>query len=143
MCTYCGCEAEPVMKALMEDHAEVAALIREINHSVEEGGSQRAATATAQLAELFGRHSEAEEAGIFHQLVLAGEATRQIEQLLEAHRRLRSGLGDPDITLQPARLRELLLELRHHAEIEDTDLFPFALQALPSQSWHLIGRMST
>ena len=143
MCSYCGCEAEPVVKALMDDHVEIVALMSEILDAVEEGSSERAAKMTTQLAELFGRHAETEEAGLFHQLVLAGEATEEIDRLLEDHRRLRSGLSDPAVTLQTVHLRQLFVELHHHAEIEETDLFPFALQVMPPQSWSIIRQVAS
>jgi hypothetical protein len=139
MCSYCGCEAEPVMKALMDDHAEVAALIHEITRALEDGASDLAATRTAQLAELFGRHSESEEVGLFRQLALAGEATGEVDQLLADHRRLRAGPSDSAVTSRPEHLRQLLLDLAHHAEIEDTDL-PLRPAGPAEQLLGLIGR---
>ncbi|MHB1986568.1 MAG: hemerythrin domain-containing protein [Acidimicrobiales bacterium] len=124
----------------MDDHAEIAGAVREIVEALEQGESRRAATRTRRLAELFGRHAQAEETGIFGQLLLAGEAAGEIEHLLADHRRLLAALSDPAAVSRPEYLRQLVFDLCHHAEIEETDLFPFALQVLPGHCWNLIGR---
>jgi hypothetical protein len=38
-------------------------------------------------------------------------------------------VGDPE------RLRRILADLAEHAEVEDSDLFPFAVQRLPDDRW--------
>lgn len=138
MCTYCGCQAEPVIDMLMQEHTDIAVLVRRIGEALDQGESRRAAELTAVLADIFGRHAEREEAGLFHQLQQSDEALDVVEFLRAEHVRLRAGLSDPDGVAAPDRLRHLLLELLRHAEVEDTDLFPFAIQVLPNESWSRI-----
>ena len=63
------------------------------------------------------------------------EAESVIAALMADHERLRPALSDPDPTSDPGRLRRLLIELTRHAEMEDDDLFPFAMQQLPNACW--------
>ncbi|MHB8247235.1 MAG: hemerythrin domain-containing protein [Acidimicrobiales bacterium] len=139
MCSYCGCEAEPVMQGLMDDHAEIAGVARKIAAAIDEGAVSAVVERTLELSQLFDRHTAREEAGLFHQLQLAGEAVAEVDRLLADHRRLRAGLSDPATASRPEQLRQLLTDLLDHAEIEETDLFPYALQVLPGGSWGLMG----
>lgn len=135
MCSYCGCEAETVVAALMADHALIADLAYRIRRALDERQLDEAASLTAQLAEAFEAHSLEEEAGLFAQLSAAGEAIEEVEELIGDHRRLRPALSDPAAVRYPQRLLSLLDELMHHAEVEDNDLFPFAMQQLPDACW--------
>lgn len=135
MCSYCGCEAESVVAALMADHAIIADLAYRVRRALDEGLLGEAADLTAQLGEAFEGHSLEEEAGLFAQLRSAGEALEEVGLLIEDHRRLRPALSDPAAVDDPERLLGLLDELTRHAEVEDNDLFPFAMQQLPDACW--------
>lgn len=138
MCSYCGCEAEPVVETLMDDHAAIAGRTRRITDALAERRYRLAEALVAELARFFNHHRRMEEAGVFAQLRRAGEATEEVDRLIGEHRRLCAGLGRPDIVEHPHELRVLLGELSGHAETEDTDLFPFAMQTLPNPSWDLV-----
>jgi hemerythrin-like domain-containing protein len=84
------------------------------------------------LAEAFIHHAAVEEAGLFNQLTAAGEAVQEVERLVAEHRQIAGGLTSGT---SPEALRQLLEKLVLHAEIEDTDLFPFAMQMLPDDRW--------
>lgn len=135
MCSYCGCEAEAVVAGLMADHAVIADLAYRIRRALDDRRSGEAADLTAQLAEAFEDHSLEEEAGLFAQLNAAGEALEEVEQLIGDHRRLRPALSNQAAVGDPQRLLGLLDELARHAEVEDNDLFPFAMQQLPDACW--------
>ena len=139
MCSYCGCEAEPVIEELMADHADISDLAYRIIGAVERGDTGNAERMLADVADRFARHSEAEEAGLFAQLRAAGEATEEVERLVGDHRRFRPALRQPGLATRPAELRALLLELTVHAETEDDDLFPFAIQVLPAARWDTLN----
>ncbi|TAN19977.1 MAG: hemerythrin domain-containing protein [Actinomycetota bacterium] len=138
MCSYCGCEAEKVMKALTDEHETIASLARHLISDLDQGNFESAALQTSELAVLFDRHGASEENGLFRQLLLAGEAVEEVEKLLADHIKFRNGFGDPAAVSQPDQLRKLLKELFEHAELEETDLFPYAWQVLPGESWDLI-----
>ena len=139
MCSYCGCEAEAVVAALMADHAVIADLAYRVRRALDERRFDEAADLTAQLADAFEGHSLEEEAGLFAQLRAAGEAIEEVEELIGDHRRLRPALSDPAAVDDPQRLICLLDDLTRHAEIEDSDLFPFAMQQLPDAGWSALS----
>ena len=135
MCSYCGCEAESVVAELMADHAVIADLVYRARRALDERHFDEAEDLTTQLAEAFEGHSLEEEAGLFAQLRAAGEATEELDELISDHRRLRPALSDPVAVADPERLLGLLDDLMRHAEVEDYDLFPFAMQQLPDACW--------
>lgn len=135
MCSYCGCEAESVVAGLMADHAVIADLVYRIRRALDERQFAEAAGLTARLGDAFEGHSLEEEAGLFAQLRSAGEAVEEVELLIGDHRRLRPALSDPAAVDDPERLLGLLDELTRHAEVEDNDLFPYAMQQLPDACW--------
>ena len=135
MCSYCGCEAEAVIAGFMADHAKIGDLEYRILRALDDQRLDEAVGLTQELAEVFARHSFSEEAGLFAQLQQAGEAVEEIHRLVDEHRRLRPALAAGDLVSDGERLRRLLAELAHHAEVEDNDLFPFAIQLLPDGCW--------
>ena len=137
MCSYCGCEAEPVVNTLMDDHAAIGVQARRITEELDDRHFHRAEELVAELAGFFDHHARMEEAGLFAQLRRAGEATEEVDRLVGEHRRLLGGLRRPDVAEGPHELRTLLMDLLRHAEVEDTDLFPFAMQVLPNPSWDM------
>lgn len=126
------------MKTLTDEHQEIASLARQVIGNLDQGNVEIAASQIAQLAILFDRHGRFEEVSLFHQLVLAGEATEEVANLRADHFKFRNGFFDPTAVSRPEELRKLLQELFDHAELEETDLFPYAWQVLPGASWHLI-----
>lgn len=138
MCTYCGCEAQTSIRDLMRDHAVIAQLSSSIMDALDEVATLRLESLVEQLAERFLLHSRIEEAGLFAELRAAGEAGTELAGLVSDHARLQASLSDPRIATQRDQLIATLEELRSHAELEDTDLFPFALQVLPTSSWERI-----
>lgn len=139
MCSYCGCEAETVVAKLMSDHGIIADLSYRVSKAMDDGHLEQAARLVAELAAVFTSHSLEEEAGLFTQLRLAGEANLEVEGLVDDHRRLRAALSEADAASDPAHLRRLLDDLARHAQIEDTDLFPFAMQQLPDARWSALS----
>jgi len=143
MCSYCGCEAEAVISALMADHAAIGDLAYGMGQALDEQRLDRAARLAGELAEAFARHSLLGEAGLFGRLREAGVATEEVDRLVADHERLRPALSAPNATGDPRRLRRLLLELTRHAEVEDDDLFPFAMQQLPDYCWAELAPVPT
>lgn len=141
MCSYCGCEAEPLVTALMDDHAVIADLAYRAGQALEAGDTASAGSLMAELAGRFEVHSFKEDTGLFAELAAAGEAVGEVERLLADHRRLRPLLASPGLAGQPDRLRAALADLEVHAQTEDNDLFPYALQVLPAASWDRVNHM--
>lgn len=138
MCSYCGCEAEPLISALTEDHAAIADLVYRLRQAIDQADPVTARFRLSALAERFSVHSLQEEAGLFAELTAAGEAETELARLVADHARLRPLLASPALVDQPGQLRNALADLEEHAQTEDNDLFPYALQALPTSSWNWV-----
>lgn len=140
MCSYCGCEAEPLITALTGDHAVIAHLAYRVGRTLDLGDTGRARSLLADLAGRFAVHSLEEEAGLFAELAAVEEAAAETERLVADHRRLRPLLASTQLADRPDELRAALSDLAEHAATEDTDLFPYALQVLPAASWDRINQ---
>jgi hemerythrin-like domain-containing protein len=140
MCSYCGCEAEKVIATLMGEHALVSGMVYQVRQALDEGRLDEAAEVTSQISELFTRHSLDEEAGLFAQLRNSDLAVEELDRLTEDHERLRPALAEKGLVERPQYLETVLNDLVRHAEEEDTDLFPFAMQLLPNECWDVLAR---
>lgn len=135
MCSYCGCEAEPVIAVLMDDHATIASLIGDAVKALDAGCFDPAFEDAATIQVLFGRHARMEERGLFAQLQATGEAIEEVATLIVEHRKITAGLAAAARARDGDLLRRVLHLLTSHAQTEDNDLFPFALQRLPNENW--------
>ncbi len=93
MCSYCGCEAEAVISQLMEDHAEIASMVRDVRSAAASGQAGVAKDICAKISSLFAVHSQLEEEGLFAELMSDPLATDAISELTTEHRSLQSGLA--------------------------------------------------
>ena len=138
MCSYCGCEAEPVIALLMDDHAAIAARVRDTRGYLERGDLEAAFACAAEIQVEFARHARMEERGLFAQLQSAGEAVEAVSTLVVEHRTILAGLSAAAGVRDGGLLQRVLDCLTLHAQTEDNDLFPFALQRLPNDNWALV-----
>ena len=139
VCSYCGCEAEAVIAELMADHEEIAELAVRVVAALDAGDAATAGDLTGRVGRLFDRHARKEETGLFAQLAQAGEAGAAVARFESQHADLRAGLTGADPTGGGAALRAVLDELCRHADAEDTDLFPAAVQLLPNERWSAVA----
>ncbi len=139
MCTYCGCEQLPAIAHLAHEHDEIERLASDLAATVEAGRSQQASALLANLVRAFEQHAAGEEAGLFEQLRQAGEGLAELDRLVGEHRAFREQLTDQCLLDDSARTQRVLRELCEHADVEDTDLFPFAQQVLPDWRWEQLG----
>ncbi|HET9076883.1 MAG TPA: hemerythrin domain-containing protein [Acidimicrobiales bacterium] len=127
----------------MDDHAVMADLAYRVGRALESADPDTARMLMGELAGRFRRHSLQEEAGLFAELAAAGDvcdAGSELERLMSQHAQLRGLLASDELVLQPERLRAVLADLADHAEAEEDDLFPYALQRLPAPSWDRINQ---
>lgn len=140
MCSYCGCESEAVIAELMAEHETVGLLARRATSALAGGEQATAVDTCAEIAALFDAHGSKEEAGLFAELRAEGLATEVVRGLEADHRRIEVGLavlaaGDT------SHLGGVLADLLDHAEREDSDLFPAALQLLPDDAWDRVKKV--
>lgn len=138
MCSYCGCEAEPVIAVLMDDHARIASLVRDAERHLDRGTVEHAFECAAEIQVAFAAHARMEERGLFAQLQAAREGLDEVATLLVEHRKILTGFSTAAVARDGALLRRILALLTTHAQTEDNDLFPFALQRLPDENWTLV-----
>jgi hypothetical protein len=119
----------------MGEHALVSAMVYQVRQALDEGRIMEGAQVTAQISELFNGHSLNEEAGLFVQLKQSDLAAETVDRLIEDHERLRPQLAEKGVAERPDHLRTVLSDLLRHADEEDTDLFPYAMQLLPDACW--------
>jgi Hemerythrin HHE cation binding domain len=135
MCHDCDCEAIPVIESLTSDHTAIAARVRRITQYLDQQRLTEIRPVTTELARYLAHHAMTEELGLFAQLRQAGETPQEVATLSFEGERLSRTLGDPDVAMQPDRLRALLAELLHYGEIETEQLYPLARQRLPNEQW--------
>jgi hemerythrin-like domain-containing protein len=135
VCTYCGCEELPAIAHLAHEHDEIERLAFDVTAALEAGRRQQASALLANLVRAFEQHAAGEEAGLFEQLRQAGEGLSELDRLVAEHRTFREQLTDECLLDDLARTQRALRELCEHADVEDTDLFPFAQQVLPDWRW--------
>lgn len=140
MCTYCGCESEAFVAELMADHQRISALANQAVAALSRGDRAEAASTCAEVAALFGAHSEKEERGLFAELQAEPLAVDAISRLEADHRRLQVELSML-ATGETSSMETILADLLDHAEREDSDLFPAALQLLGDDAWDRIAKV--
>jgi hypothetical protein len=118
----------------MADHAWISTRVRWIKEALDRRDTDGLGSLVAGLAKTFAHHAAVEEAGLFTQLRGAGEALEEVAELIADHRRIVAGLT-ADTASSPDQLRRVLDELVCHAQVEDNDLFPYAMQMLPNERW--------
>ena len=138
MCSYCGCESEAVIAELMGEHAAIASMVDKVSAALHRGDRSGAESACAAIAAMFARHGRMEEDGLFSELGADPIATDTVAELEQDHRRLYEGLARVP-TASAGEILEMLAELLDHANREDTDVFPTALQVLPDRAWERIA----
>ena len=134
MCSYCGCEAEAVIAELMADHAQLASLAHLARQAIADGELGVATEQCARIARLFAVHGNKEEEGLFAELRLEPIAAEAVKELEAEHRRLDRALLIGPGALGVTGFVGVLDLLSAHAEREDTDVFPVALQVLPNEA---------
>jgi hemerythrin-like domain-containing protein len=95
----------------------------------------------AELVDVFDRHRAKEEAGLFCQLHQTRDADAQLDRLCDEDEKARAQLAGWETSVDPGALRQALGDLMRHAEVEDADLFPFAMQYLPGDRWELVEQV--
>ncbi len=116
MCSYCGCEAKSVIRALMEDHARIAAPGARITDAPDCPHFALAEELVSELAGFLDHHGRQEEEADVLVRLSDAEVLDEMDRLVAEHRWLSGGLSRSDIVEHPAELRRVLVEL-HRREL--------------------------
>jgi hemerythrin-like domain-containing protein len=142
VCSYCGCGAEAVIAELMAEHAQLAELSRLLRRALADGEAELAAVRCAELAAFFAAHGAKEEQGLFAELALDPIATAAVAELSAEHRQLDGAFAAGLPARGEGAIIAALDLLAAHADREDTDVFPVALQVLPDGAWERMAKAS-
>lgn len=139
MCEYCDCRSQPVIAALSAEHDQLGSLTILIEQAIHAGDATNAWRHLTDLATLLAAHTASEEAGLFADLLAAGELTDAVFARCAEHDEISAAVdaaGQPDS--DPVRweetARRALTLLAEHIWREETDVFPAAALALAAIS---------
>jgi hypothetical protein len=129
-----------VIAELMSEHAAMALMAGQVGAALQAGDRQRALAVCAEISALWERHGHKEELGLFAELRADPIATGTVAELEQDHRRLSAALAGAAGATQ-GELLSTLAELLDHANREDTDVFPTALQVVPDLAWERVAQV--
>lgn len=141
MCEYCGCREIPVIGRLMEEHAVAVDALGAVRRAISTGQAPAISEALTGFTGHLYPHNDAEEAGLFHELVKDEYFAEAVTGLIEQHRLMRTQVdriaaGDWDA------FTELEDTLRHHIDREENGLFPATAVAVDGDTWEAIDELT-
>jgi hypothetical protein len=135
VCDYCRCRSDPVIAVLSGEHERLAVLAFALARSLAAGNVAAGHSTFAELVALLGAHTGGEEAGLFAELLAAGELVEAVGARCVEHDEIGAAVAvaqlvasQPDRWASAARL--VLELLADHMWREETDVFPAAALAL-------------
>jgi hemerythrin superfamily protein len=137
MCSYCGCQALPVIRLLTIQHEQVINKLGEIRRSSEASATEKCQEFARDLAELLAVHNKLEEEGLFNALQADQDFGETIVKLRQEHDEI-DGLvariisGEIDLVMELERL------LRDNISNEENGLFPASAVTLDGGTWDRI-----
>jgi SAM-dependent methyltransferase/hemerythrin-like domain-containing protein len=142
VCEYCGCQALEAIAELTAEHDVVVELAGQARRALGRGELDVAADRSRAIAAVLRPHTAVEEEALFP--AMAAEFPGHVDRLVADHRRIdevlaSSSSGTPSDPEWPARLDQVLTELREHILREQDGLFPAALISLDSKQWDALG----
>ncbi len=137
MCSYCGCQALPVIRLLTVQHEEIINKLGEVRRSFEVGELLDCKIRAGELAELLRAHNKLEEQGLFSALASDGEFRESLAKLMIEHDEI-DGLIGRIVLGEFARVSELETVLRNNISNEENGLFPASAVTLDGIVWDQI-----
>lgn len=139
MCSYCGCQALPVIKLLTRQHEEIINKLGQVRRAAEKSNLDAAQNYTRELVDLLDPHTDLEEEGVFIALLVDDEFIEPVAKLTLDHTEITeliSVLLKGDLSV----VRELDTRLRDHISNEENGLFPAAAVSFDGAVWDQIER---
>lgn len=137
MCSYCGCQALPVIRLLTVQHEEVINKLGEVRRAFEAGANQECQSHARELVGLLAIHNKLEEDGLFDALMSDEEFNESLVKLRVEHAEIdelvaRIVSGEVVLTTQLETL------LRNNISNEENGLFPASAVTLDGSVWDQI-----
>jgi len=135
VCDYCGCRSEPAVAVLGAEHERLGWIAGVVERALASGETAGAQRAFVELVGLLAAHTATEEAGLFAELLAAGELTGPVAERCAEHDEISAAIDAAlEARQDPARweaaARPVLEQLAQHIWREETDMFPAAALAL-------------
>lgn len=137
MCSYCGCQALPVIRLLTVQHEVIINKLGEVRRSSENNEILECQAHAKELAELLRVHNELEENGLFTALAPDVEFSESLAKLRLEHAEI-DALVARILTGEYARVGELETLLRNNISNEENGLFPASAVTLDGIVWDKI-----
>lgn len=134
MCSYCGCQALPVIRLLTVQHEEIINKLGEVRRAFEVGALLDSQRHAVELAELLRAHNRLEEQGLFDALTSDAEFAESLAKLRVEHHEI-DGLIAQIVSGDVARVSELETILRNNISNEENGLFPASAVTLDGIAW--------
>ena len=142
MCDYCDCRSVELIDRLGREHADLQAQASTIRKQALLGDLAEARRSLAHLVADLERHTEIEEEALFPAMSDAGMAPTATS-LRDDHRELEHLITEAAAACDaewPSIAVELLAVLAEHIRREEYDVFPAAVQLVPSARWDAAHR---
>ena len=137
MCSYCGCQALPVIRLLTLQHEEVINKLGELRRAFKFGDVNKCQMRAQELALLLAIHNKLEEEGLFAALIPDEDFGESLEKLRLEHGEI-DGLVVRIMSGNVALSGELEVLLRNNISNEENGLFPAAAVSLDGSTWDKI-----
>ena len=137
MCSYCGCQALPVIRLLTIQHEEIINKFGELRRTSEMGATHEYQEHARELADLLAVHNKLEEDGLFDALMPDEEFAESLAKLRFEHDEI-DGLVARIISGEIALTVELETLLRNNISNEENGLFPASAVTLDGSVWDQI-----
>lgn len=134
MCSYCGCQALPVIRLLTVQHEEIINTLGEVRRAFEVGALLDSQGHAVELAELLRAHNKLEEQGLFDALDSDVDFAESLAKLRVEHHEI-DGLIAQIVSGDVARVSELETILRNNISNEENGLFPASAVTLDGLVW--------
>lgn len=137
MCSYCGCQALPVIRLLTMQHEEIINKLGEVRRAFEIGAAMECQVHAKQLAHLLATHNKLEEDGLFDALTSDEEFGESLEKLRLEHDQI-DELVARIISGEIVLTAKLEILLRNNISNEENGLFPASAVTLEGSVWDKI-----
>lgn len=137
MCSYCGCQALPVIRLLTIQHEEMINKFGELRRTSEMGATHEHREHARELADLLAAHNKLEEDGLFDALMPDEEFAESLAKLRLEHDEI-DGLVARIISGEIALTADLETLLRNNISNEENGLFPASAVTLDGSVWDQI-----
>jgi len=137
MCSYCGCQALPVIRLLTIQHEHVINKLGEVRRASEVGARVECQKYAQELADLLAVHNKLEEDGLFEALMPDEEFGESLAKLRLEHHEI-DALVARIVSGEFALVAQLENLLRNNISNEENGLFPASAVTLDGSVWDKI-----